>query len=126
MKRLYHLILLMIILLVSCNNTSNQTEKEYIKNLEEKNKLLEQEIADLKNDSKNVESVKSEKISDNNYFTIGSTEKKVLEVMGNPTSYKDIGPFRTMHFGLSSVEFQKGKVTGYNNFEGNLKVKLTE
>ena len=87
MKRLY-LILPMIILMVGCN-TSNQTEKEYIKNLEEKNQLLEQEIENLKNDSKNVESVKSEKLNDNDYFTIGSTEKKVLEVMGNPTGYND-------------------------------------
>ena len=124
MKRLY-LILSMIILIVGCN-TSNQTEKEYIKNLEEKNNLLEQEIADLKNDSKNVESVTSEKFMDNDYFTIGSTEKKVLEIMGNPTSYSNIGPYRTMHFGLSSVKFEKGKVIGYHNFDGNLKVRLTE
>lgn len=124
MKRLY-LILSMIILILSCN-TSNQAEKEYIKNLEEKNKLLEQEISDLQNDSKNVESDKSEKHDDNDYFTIGSTEKKVLEVMGNPTSYRDIGPFKTMDFGYSSVTFEKGKVTGFNNFDGNLKVRLTE
>tara|TARA_R110002033_G_C3729361_1_gene223801 strand:+ start:50 stop:385 length:336 start_codon:yes stop_codon:yes gene_type:complete len=111
--------------MVGCN-TSNKAEKEYIKNLEDKNKLLEQEIAELKNDSKNVESVKSEKLNDNDYFTLGSTEKRVLEVMGNPTSYNKIGPFRTMYFGLSSVKFEKGKVTGYDNFDGNLKVRLTE
>jgi hypothetical protein len=121
MKRLY-IILPLIFFLVSCDNTSNQKEKEYIKNLEEKNKLLEQEIADLKNNSKNVESVKSEKIKDNDYFTLGSTEKKVLEVMGNPSSYHEIGPFRIMYFGLSSVKFKNGKVTGYDNVEGNLKV----
>ena len=125
MKRLY-LILPMIILMVGCN-TSNQTEKEYIKNLEEKNKLLEQEIADLKNESKSVESDKSEKYDDNNYFTIGSTEKKVLEVMGNPTGYNDYGTLGiTMSFGLSSVKFKKGKVVSYDNFDGNLKVRLTE
>ena len=125
MKRL-NIILPLIFFLVSCDNTSNQKEKEYIKNLEEKNKLLEQEIADLKNNSKNVESVKSEKVKDNDYFTLGSTEKKVIEVMGNPSSYNEIGPFRTMYFGLSSVKFQNGKVTGYDNMDGNLKVKLTE
>lgn len=124
MKRFF-LIFAMTIVFISCN-TSNQTEKEYIKNLEEKNKLLEQEIADLKNESNNVESVKSEKNIDNDYFTIGSTEKKVLEVMGNPTSYNELGPFRIMHFGMSSVKFEKGKVTSYDNFDGNLKVKMTD
>ena len=124
MKRLY-LILPILILALSCN-TSNQTEKEYIKNLEEKNKLLELEISDLKNESNNVESVISKKLDDNDYFKIGSTEKKVLEVMGNPTSYRETGPFRTMNFGLSYITFQNGKVTGYSNIEGNLKVRLTE
>ena len=124
MKNLIN-ILPMILLMVGCN-TSNQAEKDYIKNLEEKNRLLEQEIADLKNNSKDIESVKSEKLSNNDYFTIGSTEKKVLEVMGNPTGYNDIGPFRIMNYGLSSVKFENGKVTGYKNMDGNLKVKLTE
>ncbi|MBQ4914209.1 hypothetical protein J8L85_07160 [Maribacter sp. MMG018] len=119
------LILPLLILIVGCNSF-NQSEKEYIKNLEEKNRLLEQEIIDLKNNSKNVESVKSEGVKNNDYFTLGSTEKKVIEVMGNPSSYNEIGPFRTMYFGLSSVEFQNGKVTGYDNMDGNLKVKLTE
>lgn len=118
-------LILVNILIVSCIS-SNETEKEYIRNLEEKNELLEQEIADLKNNSKNIESVESEKPIDNDYFKIGSTEKKVLEVMGNPTSYNELGPFRTMHFGMSSVKFQNGKVTGYDNIEGNLKVKLTD
>ncbi|WP_283635867.1 hypothetical protein [Aquaticitalea lipolytica] len=125
MKRLY-LILTVIILIVGCN-TSNQTEKEYIKNLEEKNKLLEQEIENLKNDSKNVESVTPKKLNNNDYFTIGSTEKKVLEIMGNPTSYNDLGMFgKIMHFGISTVKFENGKVKSYDNFEGNLKVRLTE
>lgn len=125
MKRLC-IILPLIFFLVSCDNTSNQKEKEYIKNLEEKNKILEQEISDLKNSSKNVESIKSEEIKDNDYFTLGSTEKIVIKVMGNPSSYNEIGSFQTMYFGLSTVEFKNGKVTGYDNTEGNLKVKLTE
>ena len=125
MKRLY-VIFTMIIFTVSCN-TSNQTEKDYIKNLEEKNKLLEQEISDLKNDSKNVESNKSEKHYDNDYFTIGSLEKKVLEVMGNPTGYDDHGRFgKVLWFGLSTVKLENGKVIGYDNLDGNLKVSITE
>lgn len=124
MKRIY-LILPIIILALSCN-TSNKAEKEYIKNLEEKNRLLEQEIADLKNDSKNIKSIKAGKNDGEKFFSIGSTEKEVLAVMGNPTSYNKLGPFRIMNFGLSSVKFEKGKVTSYDNFDGNLKVKLTE
>lgn len=116
----------MVILIVSCN-LSNQTEKEYIKNLEEKNRLLEQEISDLKNNTKNVQSVKSEKVADKGYFTIGSTEKKVLEVMGNPTSYNDHGRFgKVLWFGLSTVKLENGKVIGYDNLDGNLKVSIIE
>lgn len=125
MKRLF-LILPLIFFLVSCDNASNQKEKEYIKNLEEKNKILEQEIADLKNSFENVKTVQSEKENENEFFTIGSTEKEVLQVMGNPTSYNELGPFRIMYFGMSSVKFEKGKVTSYDNFDGNLKVKLIE
>lgn len=81
----------------------------------------------MKNDSKNIESVKSKKLNDNDYFTIGSTEKKVLEVMGNPTGYNDNGRFgKVLWFGLSTVKLQNGKVVGYDSLDGNLKVRLTE
>lgn len=46
--------------------------------------------------------------------------------MANHTSYNEIGPFRTMYFGYSSVKSKNGIVTGYDNIEGNLKVRLTE
>ena len=121
-----YLIFPMIILIVSCNS-SNQKEKEYIKNLEEKNRLLEQEITDLKNSTKNVQTVKSEKVADKDFFTIGSTEKKVLGVMGNPTGYNDHGRFgKVLWFGLSKVKLENGKVVGYDNLDGNLKVNITE
>ncbi|MCK0137374.1 hypothetical protein [Arenibacter sp. S6351L] len=124
-KYLY-VILPMIILIVSCNST-NQTEKEYIKNLEEKNRLLQEEIYNLKNNTKNVQSVKTTIVSDKDYFTIGSTEKKVLEVMGNPTGYNDNGRFgKVLWFGLSTVKLENGKVVGYDNLDGNLKVNIAE
>ncbi|WP_421811482.1 hypothetical protein [Flagellimonas sp.] len=119
-----YLFLPMIVLIESCNST-NQTEKDYIKNLEEKNRLLEQEIIDLKNNTTNVQSVKTKKNNTNDYFTIGSTEKKVLEVMGNPTGYDDRGRFgKVLWYGLSKVRLENGKVSGFDNFDGNLKVSL--
>ena len=128
MKHLY-LIFTLAILAVSCN-TSNQAEKEYIKNLEEKNKILEQELSDMENDLEenleNVQPVKSKKYKNNDYFTIGASEKEVLEVMGNPSSYQDILGTKIMRFGSSSVKFNNGKVTGYDNYSKNLKVKLIE
>ncbi|UWX55764.1 hypothetical protein NYZ99_04900 [Maribacter litopenaei] len=121
-----YLILPMITLILSCNS-SNQTEKEYIKNLEEKNRLLEQEITDLKNNTKEVQSVEPEKVTDKDFFTIGSTEKKVLEVMGNPTGYNDNGRFgKVLWYGLSTVKLENGKVVGYDNIEGNLKINIAE
>ncbi len=81
----------------------------------------------MKIDSKNIVSDISDKDDDNDFFTIGSTEKNVLEVMGNPTAYRDLGRLgKLMEFGLSSVKFENGKVTSYSNFDGNLKVRLAE
>jgi len=126
MKHIYF-ILPIILLSFGCNR-SNQTEKDYIKNLEEKNQLLEKEISDLKNNSGTTSLDKSNReIGKNEFFTIGSSEKKVLEVMGNPTSYINIGSQRKMMmFGSSSVDFENGKVTSYSNIEENLKVQVTE
>ena len=57
MKHIYF-ILAIILLGFGCNR-SNKTEKDYIKNLEEKNQLLEKEISDLKNNSVNTSLDKS-------------------------------------------------------------------
>ena len=121
-----HFILPTLLICFGCNN-SNQTEKDYIKNLEEKNRLLENEISNIKNSSQNNVSDKSNaKITGSDYFTIGSTEKEVLQVMGEPSSYTNLIDGKLMKFENSSVEFENGKVTGYRNYDNNLKVKVSK
>lgn len=62
-------------------------------------------------------------IINSNYFTIGSTEKKVLQIQGEPTSVSKTGPFSSFSYGSSTVSFKNGLVDGYHN-AGNLKVKM--
>ena len=124
----YSYILLVCFLIMACNQNSSQTEKDYIKNLEEKNKILEKELQEQKSKSKPTVVTQESKQETNppkGYFTIGSTEDEVLEVMGDPTNYMDLGSAgKRFYYGLSSVVFEKGKVESYNNFDGNLKVKV--
>ena len=112
---------------ISCNQSS-QTEKDYIKNLEEKNKLLEKELKETKSKpEQNIASKgKQENIaSSKNYFTIGSTEEEVLEIMGDPTRLIDLNSFgKRFYYGMSVVIFEKGKVVSYDNLDENLKVRV--
>lgn len=62
--------------------------------------------------------------SQNNYFTIGSTENKVLQVQGQPSSITRMGNYSTFIYGSSSVSFTNKLVDGYNN-TGNLKIKVS-
>ena len=107
--------------LVACNNTS-QTEKDYIKNLEERNAALEKELQEVKYVS--GDEAKNDSKDSKDYFTIGSSEDEVLKIMGDPESYDKIGPMKIFQYGLSSVTFENGKVESYNNLESNLKVKV--
>jgi hypothetical protein len=113
---------------MACNQNSSQVEKDYIKNLEEKNKILEKELQEQKSKSKptNVtQESKQETKTPKGYFTIGSSEDEVLDVMGDPTNYMDLGSAgKRFYYGSSSVVFEKGKVESYNNLDGNLKVKV--
>lgn len=58
-----------------------------------------------------------------NYFTIGSSEKKVIEVQGQPTSLTRTGIYSTFFYGLSSVSFSNHVVVEYYN-SGNLKIRV--
>jgi hypothetical protein len=58
------------------------------------------------------------------YISIGSTEKEVLRVQGQPTSITDYGDDKTFFYELSSIHFHNGKVRGYDNTGGNLKIKI--
>ena len=121
----YFYILLFCIPIMSCNQNPSQTEKDYIKNLEEKNKVLEKELQEAKGKTDPNNSPQGAKQKSKDYFTIGSTEDEVLEIMGDPTSYFDHEPNGKRYFyGMSTVEFQKGKVISYSNPDDNLKVKV--
>ena len=121
--------LLFSFLIISCNNGSSDIEKEYIKNLEEKNRQLEIELQNIENELENnsgdnsKKSAKTESEISKNYFTIGSTENEVLNVMGDPTSISNIGPYKIYYYNLSRVKFENGKVRDYDN-DGNLKIRV--
>lgn len=123
MTKIYYIILFAL-LLVGCNQSISQTEKDYIKNLEEKNSALEKELQALKNAS---ESHKQASKNSNAYFTIGSTEDEVLEAMGEPTAYLKTAPeAKKFIYGISTVYFYQGKVISYDNLDQNLKVKVAK
>ncbi|MFP5213366.1 MAG: DnaJ domain-containing protein [Acidobacteriota bacterium] len=54
------------------------------------------------------------------FFTLGSTTAEVLRVQGPPTRVNG----QTWIFGLSEIKFKDGRVWGYNNFDGSLRVRL--
>lgn len=117
--------ILLSIILLSCNQT--QLEKDYVKNLEEKNKILEQELKEIKGESKssNTQRIKRKSEISTDYFTIGSTEDEVIKVMGEPSSYMVTAPeARRFYYGMSSVYFYQGKVISYDNLEDNLKARV--
>ncbi|MBK8712037.1 MAG: hypothetical protein IPL97_09220 [Niastella sp.] len=120
-------ILSLCFLIISCNQSS-QTEKDYIKNLEEKNKLLEKELKETKSKTEQNTTSNGKKgniASSKDYFTIGSSEDEVLEIMGDPTRLLDMNSLgKRFYYGLSVVVFEKGKVVSYDNFDENLKVRV--
>lgn len=127
MKRYYYILLFGFIFL-GCNQTS-QTEKKYIQNLEEKNKILEKELEDLKTQPEQASLPKqsTHKSNAKGYFTIGSTEDEVITVMGDPDRYLDLGGGAKMfNYGANSVQFEDGRVTSYSNVDDELKVKVSK
>lgn len=59
-------------------------------------------------------------LSSYDYFSINSSEKEVLKVQGVPQRISG----NMWFYGLSTVTFRNGRVVGYDNFEGNLRVRL--
>ena len=102
-----------------------------------KNRVLENELQNEKNKppiivEKPVEKIHNpkevpvEKSIEKDYFTIGSTEDEVLDVMGDPTNIIDFNSIGKKQFSyeLSTVYFTNGRVDGYSNIGKNLKVKV--
>ncbi|MGC9195626.1 MAG: J domain-containing protein [Syntrophobacteraceae bacterium] len=54
------------------------------------------------------------------FFTLGSSRTEVLHIQGPPTRIQG----STWIYGVSAVHFNNGRVGGYNNFDGSLRVKL--
>lgn len=114
---------------ICCYESCNQPNSDYVKNLEEQNKRLEQELDSQKNNQITPDSFPTN--TNNNsqnstgYFTIGSSEEDVLQVMGDPNSIMnyDALNMKCFYYGRSSVTFKNGKVTEYSNSDNNLKVK---
>ncbi len=110
MKQVYRFLLFMmpVFLVLSCNQGLSQADKEYIKSLEEKNRTLEKQIEELKGGSGTKDKSKKQ---GKGYFTIGSSEQEVLDVMGDPTSYSDMGlGGKTFNYGFSFIHFENGKI----------------
>jgi hypothetical protein len=131
------LCVLVLLSVIACEQKQSKTEADYIKNLEEKNQALENELQAEKNKPPVIIEKPAEKIYvpqeapierniPKDYFTIGSTEDEVIEVMGDPTNVMDFGTIgmKRFSYGLSSVSFKNGRVDGYSNFDKNLKVKM--
>ena len=68
-------------------------------------------------------------VVEEDYFTRGSSQDEVLHVQGTPTkinSYPGLGEETWTYGRLSQVTFSlpEGRVTAWNNYDGNLKVHL--
>jgi hypothetical protein len=132
----YIIISLFFLGATSCNQSSSQTEKDYINNLEEKNRALEKELQEEKNKSSSYTEKTPEPISTlqetqrkaevpKEYFTIGSTETEVLDIQGDPSSINDLGgSSKLFMYGSSMITFRNGQVVSYSNLDNNLKIRI--
>ncbi|MFY4774063.1 J domain-containing protein [Metabacillus sp. RGM 3146] len=68
-----------------------------------------------------VNEPKKEIVSNSNYFTLGSSKENVKKRMGTPDSIIEDDHWG---YGLSSIDFDNGKVVGWNNISNNLKIKI--
>lgn len=118
-------VLLISVILFSCGSSDKEIQQKYILSLEEKNAALENELKSCRDGRVQSGSDRSALTNGRGYFTIGSTEEEVLNVMGDPDNLTDLGSFgKTFSYDGSTVLFEKGKVKSYRNRNGNLKVRV--
>lgn len=69
-------------------------------------------------------SVETDLVGNNNYWTIGSKREKVFKIQGTPTEVVryDALDKEIINYNNSAVELQKGIVTAYSNSDRNLRV----
>jgi hypothetical protein len=123
----YFFITLCYLSMMSCRQTSSGADAKTIKELRQRVDALEQEVKEIKARAQSkMTNEKNEKAQNaSGYFTIGSTEAEVIRVMGDPSNYYDFGAAgKRFQYGLGFVSFRKGKVDGYNNADGNLKIRV--
>jgi hypothetical protein len=70
--------------------------------------------------------VLSKSYPNENSFSIGSTKDEVLAVQGTPTAVQKSMFIDEWSYGISSVEFEHGRVKSYRNISNNLLVSLRE
>ncbi|MBE9179904.1 hypothetical protein IQ268_15135 [Oculatella sp. LEGE 06141] len=61
-----------------------------------------------------------------NYWTLGSERNAIFKVQGTPTQVIRNAALctETFYYGNSTIELKNGSVTGYDNFDGNLRVRV--
>lgn len=126
--KVHYYILLFVCLTLGCSQNS-KTEVEYIQNLEKKNSILEKELETIKSERKGsrIPKLSSQDTNPKDYFTIGSTERDVVDIMGQPNQYVDFGyGSKKLRYGRSSVDLQDDKVVSFANRDVKLKVKVSK
>lgn len=89
-------------------------------NEEIKLSVLDEVRKEIENAKNEVVSTTSTKINTGETFTLNDSTDRVKEVMGTPSKIKDAGPYSTWYYGNSSVHFDRGKVDGWEDLDGNL------
>lgn len=127
MRRIFAVFLISFFLF-SCGAADSEIKEKYIKTLEEKNSALQEELKACQSNQVKTKGAKSSKAGQRNssdYFTIGSTEEEVLDVMGDPDNLLDLGIGGKVYtYEGSRVTFEDGKVKSYSNYGRNLKVRV--
>lgn len=72
---------------------------------------------------RNRDASTNETVVNEEYFTKGDSMEKVKEIMGTPDGVSGAEPYENWQYGLSTVSFKDGKVTGWRNTNKQLKVK---
>jgi hypothetical protein len=54
------------------------------------------------------------------HFTLGSSASEVMQIQGKPQRING----QTWIYGMSDVTFKEGRVSGYNNFDASLRIKV--
>lgn len=72
---------------------------------------------------KEIGEYKKSQLDPNNSFTKGSSMELVKKIMGPPNSMSDYGRTAFWNYGNSQVNFEDGKVTGWNISDVKLNVK---